>query len=120
MTTKRKTSNSRGVNLSITSTRVPSFPAFAQLFLTTFQSTFDRFDQFRVVKRLRQKIDGALLHRPSGGRHVAMAGNEDNLLARASCFERFLQPQTIQSRHPNIENKADRAFEDLSREIIFG
>src|SRR3979411_407525 len=35
-----------------TSTRFPSFLESAQLFLSTFQSTLGRYDQFLVVKRL--------------------------------------------------------------------
>src|SRR5438132_6736163 len=86
-----------------TCTRFPSLPAFAQLFLTASQGTFDRSDQFLVVKRLRQKINGAFFHRPSGGRHVAMASNENNLFASATLLERFLQRRTLQSRHADIE-----------------
>src|SRR5436305_7060252 len=96
----------------------PSFPAFVQLFLGTFESKFDRFDQFYIVKGLRQKINGAAFHRLSGSRHVAVAGNENNLLASTSFFERLLEPQTIQSRHADIENQATRAFEDLSCALV--
>src|SRR5205823_11018263 len=123
----QKTDDDETQNLKLTrrqfvdaSTCFPSFPAFVQLFLGTFESKFDRFDQFYIVKGLRQKINGAAFHRLSGSRHVAVAGNENNLLASTSFFERLLQPQTIQSRHADIENQADRAFEDLSREIVFG
>ena len=122
-----QTGNDEAENLKLTRcqfinalARLASFRPLTQVILAPTQSPLHRAKQFFVVERFDEKIHRTFPHGLLAGRHVTMAGEENNLLTGSARLECFLQSEAVQPRHPDIENEAARAVEDFSREIIFG
>ena len=56
-----------------------------------------------LVHRFGQKIDSACLHRLRAHRHIAMAGDENNLLFAVG--ERLLELETVEAWQLHVENE---------------
>jgi hypothetical protein len=92
------------------------------LFLTSFLIGFQRLvnpvKQVLVAEWLLNEIDSTFLHGVDGHWHVAVPGNEYDWQAAVAPNQFFLQLQTAETWHTDIEYEATRtlfrrAFEEL-------
>jgi hypothetical protein len=72
----------------------------------TRQGGLDRSDQALIVERLLDEIDGARLHCPHCGLHIAVPGHDDYRRTKAKTIESSLKLESIHFRHPDIEQYA--------------
>ena len=100
---------SRGVSTS--NRALSTFRCFFVLAARTVASEPNvyRIQKILVAKRLREKFDGAALHRLHGHRNVAVSGDEDDRKTDARRGEIALKVESAPPRQSDVEDEAGRA-----------
>src|SRR5207248_7580020 len=82
------------------------------------ESNIYSIQKILVSERLREKLDGAALHRLHGHRNVAMSGDEDDLGFDARRGEIALKIQAASPWQSHIEDQTGRAIRQFGSQKI--
>jgi hypothetical protein len=91
---------------------------FLTSFLVSLQCLVNPVKQVLVAERLLNEIDSTFLHGVDGHWHIAVPGDKYDWQATAAPNQFFLQLETTETRHTDIEYETTRAlfrraFEEL-------
>ena len=87
-------------------------------FLVRFQCIAYPIQQVLVAKGLLDEVDGAFLHRFDRHRYVAVTGDKYDRQRAAQLIEFFLQLESAEARHPDVEHEATGTVAVVARKKV--